>query len=358
MRPRISIIIPVYNSELYLPQCLESILEQTFQDYEVIMVDDGSSDLSGSICDEYAEKDERFHCIHQKNNGVSSARNAGLDAATGEMITFVDSDDWMNVKGLEQLYSTCKETGADLIIGNMSFVYRNKTEKEIHIFGREFLTSDKNWIAEYGRACIGYGYNPTPGSSRTPVGLGSMGNKLYKRSIIEQNNIRFDLFVSGIYEDNLFVLKYLDHCSSVSYIDSVVYYYRKVENSNSRGYKKNTLEINRRIFKRIHEYILHQKRQDREKYVKAFYIYVIRRLAVSLDTFYFAKDNRTALIKKLKGLHCLLRKEPYNSAIDHVEFRLLNRYERLIWFTARTRSACMLWIVVHFTYILVGLFKR
>lgn len=101
----LSIIVPVYNVEQYLPRCIDSILEQTFQNFELILVDDGSKDKSGEICDEFAKKDNRIIVIHQENKGVNTARNAGLDIATGSYITFVDSDDWI------QPDSYCKSIG-------------------------------------------------------------------------------------------------------------------------------------------------------------------------------------------------------------------------------------------------------
>ena len=93
--PKISIIVPVYNAERYLHRCIDSILAQTFRDFELLLIDDGSKDNSGYICDEYAEKDERVKVWHKENGGVSSARNVGLDNARGEWVTFADSDDWL-----------------------------------------------------------------------------------------------------------------------------------------------------------------------------------------------------------------------------------------------------------------------
>ena len=103
MPPQVSIIIPVYNSENTLRRCLNSVLAQTFTDFECLLVDDGSTDDSGRICDEYAEKDKRFRVFHKENGGVSSARNVGLDNASGEWITFVDSDDWIEGSFLDSL---------------------------------------------------------------------------------------------------------------------------------------------------------------------------------------------------------------------------------------------------------------
>ena len=107
--PKISVIVPVYKVEPYLHECVDSILAQTFTDFELILVDDGSSDNCGKICDEYAAKDSRIRVIHQENRGVSAARNAALDAAKGEFIAFIDSDDVVNVYYLEVLLSGMDE---------------------------------------------------------------------------------------------------------------------------------------------------------------------------------------------------------------------------------------------------------
>ena len=112
--PELSIIVPVYNVEKYLPKCIESILAQTFTDFELILIDDGSPDRCGEICDEYAAKDSRIVVIHQKNQGVSAARNAGLDAARGTYIGFVDSDDWIEPEMYQTLMTVAKDRNASL----------------------------------------------------------------------------------------------------------------------------------------------------------------------------------------------------------------------------------------------------
>ena len=98
MTPKISVIVPVYNTEKYLRRCIDSVLAQTYQDFELLLIDDGSKDSSGAICDEYAAKDARVRVFHKENGGVSSARNLGLDNARGEWVTFVDSDDYIEKK--------------------------------------------------------------------------------------------------------------------------------------------------------------------------------------------------------------------------------------------------------------------
>jgi len=128
----ISIIIPVYKVEKYLPRCLDSILAQTFADFECILVDDDSPDNCPAICDEYASKDNRIVVIHRDNKGVAVARDTGLKKAQGEFIYFVDSDDWIEPKSLELLYKKQQETDADIVLGSIKNIFLWKTETYIN----------------------------------------------------------------------------------------------------------------------------------------------------------------------------------------------------------------------------------
>lgn len=141
--PTISIIVPVYNVENYLPTCLQSILNQTFKDFEAILVDDGSTDTSGSICDEFSEKDPRFIIIHQDNKGLPGARNSGLHKAKGEYISFVDSDDYIHPLFLETLYKGIFQTGTDVCMVQSKYVYHYIEPQCINIPGAYLLTQNK-----------------------------------------------------------------------------------------------------------------------------------------------------------------------------------------------------------------------
>src|SRR5690606_27364966 len=124
--PKVSVIIPVYNAEKYLRECLDSVLAQTFTDFEVLLINDGSTDASGKICDEYAEKDSRIKVFHKENGGVSSARNLGLDNAKGEWISFVDSDDTIEQETLATLANEVKDLDIDGVIFGYKKLINNK----------------------------------------------------------------------------------------------------------------------------------------------------------------------------------------------------------------------------------------
>lgn len=129
--PKISIIVPVHQAEKFIRRCLDSIVNQTFSDWECILVDDGSIDLSGAVCDEYAEKDSRLRVIHQANRGVSVARQVALDASRGEYIAFADSDDWVEPKWLEKLYRKITGEGVDMVICDFERILADRTEYRV-----------------------------------------------------------------------------------------------------------------------------------------------------------------------------------------------------------------------------------
>lgn len=216
-QPKISIIVPVYNAEKYLRQCLDSILKQSFKDFEVLLIDDGSKDRSGKICDEYAEKDKRISVWHQENQGVSVARNVGLEHAQGEWIYFPDSDDIVVENALEIMMKMCVED-IDYVIcgyevydedGNCSYTIPERQERVI---------SREDALMEMF-ASTDYRYQ------------GYLWNKLFRASIIRDNNSRF---VKGIKfnEDRLYNVEYLCRIKgNVAYTTVPVYHY--VERSSS-----------------------------------------------------------------------------------------------------------------------------
>ena len=147
--PEISVIVPVYKVEKYIRKCVDSILAQTFTDFELWLVDDGSPDNCGAICDEYTQKDVRVKVIHKKNGGLSDARNAALDVMNGKYVFFVDSDDWISEDALEIMHSALEKTGAKVATGNIVSVYEDGSEQTLYspvqeetvLIGDEMLTT-------------------------------------------------------------------------------------------------------------------------------------------------------------------------------------------------------------------------
>ena len=187
----VSVVIPVYNVEKYLRQCLDSVLNQTYTNYEVIMVDDGSTDLSGMICDEYAEKDSRFRVIHKENGGLSVARNIGYDASHGEYVYYIDSDDWIESKTLEQLVQKASDTNADFVFFD----------------GKSFEDSDKGYNVKQGyirkrQYDIGSGIAVFDELQKSKDFKSAIPTYLWKKSFLEKNKMSF--YPGILYEDMIY----------------------------------------------------------------------------------------------------------------------------------------------------------
>lgn len=331
----ISIIVPVYNTEPYLEQCLNSLVNQSLKDIEIIVVDDGSPDKSFEIYNKFAASDPRVKIIRKENAGVSEARNTGMDMATSSFFMFVDSDDWMPLNGCEILYNEYLRTKADLVVADVYKVVDGKI-KRCDVFKNPFTTEDPDFIKKYQKSCIGYCYNPDPAIKWNIAGLGSPWNKLYNKRIIEEHNLRFDPYVKGIYDDNLFTLHYLMHVNRVTYVKEPVYYYKTVSGSLTEGYKKNLMEINSRIFQRINEFI--EETGDVDFYKEAFYVYVIRSLSRAMQRYIFSPDNEKSKHEKYAELKQILKTEPYYTAVRKVDFFKLMNTHKTVVICARLKS--------------------
>ena len=195
-KPEISVIVPVYKVGKYLEQCLDSILDQTFEDWECILVDDGSPDNSGRICDEYAEKHSRFRVIHKVNGGVSSARNAGLSCAEGKWIFFSDSDDFLSKDCLEKLIRY-ESSDIDIIESGYKEIFDNDKERILDFTDELKIFSNIDYISlfyfEDKRITAGYHGYPW--------------NKLFRKSVIDKHKLEFDASIS-FKEDTLFIIQY------------------------------------------------------------------------------------------------------------------------------------------------------
>lgn len=210
MKETVSIIVPVYNVEKYLEECVDSIINQTYKNLEIILIDDGSTDRSSEICDRYAKADDRILVIHQKNGGLSDARNTGLDNCSGDFIMFVDSDDRIKPETVEIMYKELKDADAEICIGGIQ-QFGNKTEPitieqtRKYINGTEALNEYFAHIAYYVVAC----------------------GKLYKKECF--NNLRFD--TGKIHEDEFILHKLFYEIKKIVCINDLLYEYRRTGSS-------------------------------------------------------------------------------------------------------------------------------
>lgn len=213
MNRLISVIVPVYNIEEYINRCIESIINQSYTLFELILVIDGSTDNSEIICDKWAKKDNRIRVIYQENGGVSSARNHGLDEANGDYITFIDGDDYIQPLMLEKLLEKIEQTDSDVSLCNLCVINLNGNQKSTKMPGEMF---DKKYLIS------NYFYNPVVKEL-----LWGPYQKLFKKELLQ--DIRFKRYALG--EDILFVFEVLQKINKLSYVDYDGYFYVHREGS-------------------------------------------------------------------------------------------------------------------------------
>ncbi len=267
--PLVSIVVPVYNVEAYLRQCLDSILNQSYGDFELIMVNDGSTDSSGHICDEYAQRDSRCRVIHRLNGGVSSARNSGIDLAIGKYLFFIDSDDWVEQDYLQNFMD----------IGDCPYVACGYKED-----------SATNWTLRYAKRTISmcdYLTDAEVLNGNVPS-VHSCGVR-YVTSILNTNSIRFrqDIHCS---EDNLFNMDYFRFVDTIQVLDYVGYRYRIRPNS-----AVNSFHPDRAYYEKCVCQSLEMLTGDTQVFRQALYIHWI----ISLNHYYtFLKSQKWGSIAK------------------------------------------------------------
>lgn len=264
--PEISIIVPVYNVENYIRRCIDSILAQTFTDIEILLIDDGSKDSSGSICDEYASKDGRIRAIHKVNGGVSSARNAGLDNAIGRYIMFCDPDDYVEPTWCEKLFNAIESSGGFFACcGYNSVRSSGEIRKGIFIQGKNPKSAEV--LMELYKTGV----------------LPPVWCKIFNSIIVQMNHIRYDEKVS-IAEDLLFILCYLrTSADNIGVVPETLYnYVYDRPQSITKKIIPNHWALACRVFNEVHM-TLHAYGVDFSEYKDAYYTGMILTIMQSLN---------------------------------------------------------------------------
>ena len=216
MRPMVSIIVPIYNAEQYLRRCVDSILNQEYTDYELLLVNDGSTDASGDICEEYGDRDSRVIVIQKENTGVSDSRNRALDRARGKYLQFLDSDDWITPDATRLFVRAAEEYGCDMVISDFYRVVGERLSPKGDIEEEGVLTREE-FAAHMMENPADFYY-------------GVLWNKLYRRDIVEEHKLRMDTDISWC-EDFMFNLEYIRHARRFYALHTPIYYYVKTKGS-------------------------------------------------------------------------------------------------------------------------------
>jgi len=345
--PKISIIVAVFNSMPFLRQCIGSLLEQTLQDIEVILMNDGSTDLSGVICDEYAAKDPRVKVIHQINGGPSNARNNGLKAASAPYITYVDGDDWLDHTTCERALYAMEKNKADVVFWGLIKEYEGRKGIKVSLFDKErvFDGQSMQWLH---RRMVGMMGNEMAAPTKTDA-FNSGWGKLYKKNVITENGIYFyDTQEIGS-EDVLFNIQVFYFVKRAVYIPYFFSHYRQDNmNSITKSYKSTLFSKFLNLFHYIQLFI------DGNKLSKEYRLALTNRIALSVINVFMAvsSPNNPASVKvKVYTIQDILAYPLYYSAIQSLSLRYLPVHWKLFFLLCK-------WQFGRGVYVLTLLMRR
>lgn len=315
---KISVIVPCYNAEKFLPQCMESLLNQTLSDIEIICINDCSKDKTKELLEQYAKKDTRVKPVHfEKNQGQSAARNAGIKISTGDFISFVDSDDRIETDMLEKLYGKAVSTDADMVISNIYLDFEDTGKKEIfrdnryytYLAGRTFKATEQPPLI----SCIG------------------VWDRIYKRELIINNRLEFP--VGLVYEDHLFCIQSFVLAEKITVVNEPMYYYRKnagesiTDNEKKNDiYKLNFLEITKRIKSFLRQQNVYEVFQKEYLKYQFFYAAVHQHYITDRKTFKEFFDKMVAVTSEsdyevLRELNNDYLAERYLEALEKNDYK-------------------------------------
>lgn len=329
---KVSIIIPVYNIEKFLPKCLDSVIGQSYDDLEIICIDDGTPDKSAAVILSYAEKDERIKLISQKNQGLSGARNTGIKFATGKYIVFLDGDDWLDCNAIAEAVSATEKNDCDVVMWGYvrEFVGRSE-EKKIFDCDKVF---DENESRQLHRRMAGLLGEETADPSNADSLVTAWG-KLYRADIIKDNSLEFvDTKIIGT-EDALFNLNYFGFVHKAVFLNRPYNHYRKDNDiSLTRSYKSKLFNCWNELYDRMEVYI------RQEKLPKSFTEALNNRICFSMIGLGLTELlNPEGHVARIKNLKSFLATERYRKAYCGLNMKYLPIHWKIFFFLCKKRFA-------------------
>lgn len=308
MKPFLSIVVPVYNVEKYIKQCIDSILSQTFTDFEVLLIDDGSPDLCCHICDEYAGCDARIRVLHLENRGIVNARKVGVNESRGEYVGFVDSDDWIAPDMYEKLCGFAKSENADIVLCGFINSFEDKEVISIQphesgFYNKERLIKEIYPKMLYTGKFFNFGLYP------------AAWNKIYKADIIKNNIKNVDNFIR-MGEDAAFTYACLLDSSKVYIIDEPLYYYRRTDSSMSTSYDPAFFDRILKLYSCLKGVREQKKSFDIKKQTEYYTAYLL-----TLAAYNERNDKSKNFIERCKILKKICRSEMANEVLGAISLK-------------------------------------
>ncbi len=329
MGPLISVIIPIYNVEPYIRQCLDSVVNQTYSDLEIILIDDGSPDNCGAICDEYAGRDQRIHVIHKRNGGVGAARNDGIRAVAGEWIAFVDPDDWLELNYFEKMVSAIPLDSVDVICASGNYIERSSNPVVARIFDAwDVGIVDRQTLIKK-TLVLGYGLK----GKHNKVFLGVPWNKLYCSAFLKKEHIEFDQLLHAC-EDILFNLSVFDKTNVVVACEYIGYHYRtNVETASTQRFNPNWPGMSERYIKGLTEFLSRQP--DKEAYQSVVAINIFRLMKANLRCYFFHPANPKPYSEVAAEFRAMKHEPVFHAAVWSRDNAYLSRKEIFLKYLLR-----------------------
>jgi len=344
----ISIIVPVYNAEKYLVQCLDSILDQSYKEIEVILIDDGSIDSSSMICDGYAKKDRRIKVVHKQNNGVSEARNDGIECSTGEFLTFIDADDFISSSFMEEAINAALEHNADIVQGDTVYVnYDIQWHKEGNEVLQYDLSKQKEEIIKIEdislikKKVLGNGREK--GNPLNGVFTSGPVCKLIRSSVVKGHRFPKNLKIG---EDTVFNLMVLDETERFIYMKSNWYYYRLNAASATQQYNPNIIENSSILMNTLMEV----EAINKPEYNAYIQERAIQQLTGIMTSYILNDNNHATKIVKKRQIAKLLSSGPWEKIFNFKKTQKLpgNLFDKgmLIFCKLKTPGLIMIWATI------------
>lgn len=349
MNEKISVIIPCYNAEKYLAKCLDSVVNQTYKNLEIICVNDGSTDNTLKILENYASKDDRMVIINQNNSGLSGARNSGIKKVTGKYTIFVDSDDWIGLDTCKIALSKCCENNVDLVIWNYVKEYGNKSINKRIFQDKEIYFNGKDCENILHRRIFGL-YGEELKNPENADSLVTVWGKLYKSALIIDNQIEFvDTKKIGT-EDALFNAMVFCHLKSAVYIPNCFNHYRKDnEQSLTTMYKPELFVRWQNLYKLMDEIICENNLAN------IFVSALNNRIALSIIGLGLNElSNPEGTISQIKNISKIIHSEKYKKAYKNLTLKYFPIHWKIFFFFAKYRCQLGLFIMLKVINLLRG----
>lgn len=345
---KISLILPCYNVSEFLPKCLDSIVNQTYTNLEIICVNDGSTDNSIDILNEYKERDDRIIVVSQENMGLSGARNTGAKFATGDYIMYVDSDDWLSLETCEKAINEAIQNDADLVVWNYTREFTNKSLPRYILGEKKQIFEGNECHHRIHRRIFGL-YEDELSAPETADSLITAWGKLYRASIILDNNIEFvDTKLIGT-EDALFNIYALKYVNKAVYIPDCLYYYRKDnETSLTSTYKSKLFSQWQYLYDLILDYLEDNKCD--ESYKIAFN----NRICLSIIGLGLNILDAGKEINKIKEIKRILSSPRYRQAYKQLKLKYFPVHWKLFFFFAKNNWAFGIYMMLIAISFLIG----